>query len=824
MYSVWGYIVQGEDRQGQFAPILRAEYKSNRAFVLRCSVTCFRERIMSRKKTGIMLAGILLLLTACGQDDSGREAEVLEEISPGEISSAVTEAENSPEPEIDRSACDWRDGGWLMDARNGMGGQLYVANYIDNLPYEPEYGYLERDVEARGVWGDIFYIVECFTDLEGADHYYMDLYHGDTGEIAYVPLDIASYVERTDKSILNVDIMSDEEYVCFVQGGMEGQSTELTAVHLGRDGNVLREAALYPGPLEEAMGQAGEQGWWGRPQVDREGNYYVGSAAAGKVLVQDNVNGKSHVLTPFPENRDNPAVFCMKTFDGQPVYEVNYYDGKASMLFTYDGQEQELKQLSLQDYRSFGCGMMTDEGMCYFYNHQKLYSWDLYTGKWNLLLDGSKEDLAKNEGYCYLAIDGAENLMLFDCEEEPGIYILSEQEPSTENYARIVSLTTSCSDLSSAAADFTRKNPAQGLLVEPPERDQQAYRARVMADMTAGKVPDALYVSGEDMEILYEKGLLMDMTGLLPEQVTEQLFPGILECGRIDGKQTGFPLKATIDTMFVNRKVWQEDGWSLADVMELAYCSGELEAVIATAKPPYAARGALENLALQDLGHSPFVDLEAGTCSFDSEQFIELLELCSGCGKIVTQPEDAAAMVEEGRAIAYTGNTDGIIDFGATMRNVGVDYYAVGFPTEEGSGCYWDCDYYLVVSRDTDKWEVINRFLEHIYSLERQRKLELAIRRDVYTKYVETWPETGEVMINQGGGYYIPVATKPDGTDWLEDYLELAERCEPRSRGMEAIVEIVLEEADSFFAGDKDAAAVAGIIQSRVQMYLAERG
>ena len=30
----------------------------------------------------------------------------------------------------------------------------------------------------------------------------------------------------------------------------------------------------------------------------------------------------------------------MKTFDGQPVYEVNYYDGKASMLFTYDGQEQ----------------------------------------------------------------------------------------------------------------------------------------------------------------------------------------------------------------------------------------------------------------------------------------------------------------------------------------------------------------------------------------------------------------------------------------------------------------------------------------------------
>lgn len=67
-----------------------------------------------------------------------------------------------------------------------------------------------------------------------------------------------------------------------------------------------------------------------------------------------------------------------------------------------------------------------------------------------------------------------------------------------------------------------------------------------------------------------------------------------------------------------------------------------------------------------------------------------------------------------------------------------VNYYAAGFPTEEGRGCYGDCDYYLAVSRDTDKWEVINRFLEHIYSLERQRKLELNWRSAV-DKYLLLW-------------------------------------------------------------------------------------
>lgn len=31
-----------------------------------------------------------------------------------------------------------------------------------------------------------------------------------------------------------------------------------------------------------------------------------------------------------------------------------------------------------------------------------------------------------------------------------------------------------------------------------------------------------------------------------------------------------------------------------------------------------------------------------------------------------------------------------------------------------------------------------------------------------------------------------------------------------------------MEEADSFFSGDKDAATVAGIIQNRIELYLQE--
>lgn len=44
-----------------------------------------------------------------------------------------------------------------------------------------------------------------------------------------------------------------------------------------------------------------------------------------------------------------------------------------------------------------------------------------------------------------------------------------------------------------------------------------------------------------------------------------------------------------------------------------------------------------------------------------------------------------------------------------------------------------------------------------------------------------------------------------------------------RTMDTDAIAEIILEESGSCFSGDRDAAAVAHVIQNRVQLYLNER-
>lgn len=64
---------------------------------------------------------------------------------------------------------------------------------------------------------------------------------------------------------------------------------------------------------------------------------------------------------------------------------------------------------------------------------------------------------------------------------------------------------------------------------------------------------------------------------------------------------------------------------------------------------------------------------------------------------------------------------------------------------------------------------------------------------------------------------------KEDGSTILEDYIALLENCVPYPGTYETIESIVWEEAAAYVSGDKSAAEVARIVDSRVQLYLDER-
>ena len=73
-----------------------------------------------------------------------------------------------------------------------------------------------------------------------------------------------------------------------------------------------------------------------------------------------------------------------------------------------------------------------------------------------------------------------------------------------------------------------------------------------------------------------------------------------------------------------------------------------------------------------------------------------------------------------------------------------------------------------------------------------------------------------------GGNTYYLLDSKQDGSSYLEDYLEFIDACVPAPVGTQEIEDIISEETEGYFAGEKDVDRTVEVIQRRVQLYLDE--
>lgn len=241
----------------------------------------------------------------------------------------------------------------------------------------------------------------------------------------------------------------------------------------------------------------------------------------------------------------------------------------------------------------------------------------------------------------------------------------------------------------------------------------------------------------------------------------------------------------------------------------------------------------LYELALADMENTPFLDVTSKKCSYGTAEFEALLELCKRYGKETAGDsnlslEEQRHEMAEGRALAYAFD-GGFLEFGRALAAMGEDYHCVGYPTQGDSGSYFN--FYngcVAVSTGAEHREIIDDFLNYLLDYETQRRYCTDwVRRDVLQdcvkEQVELYGEKAPIPIFvMGEREVIPLTGREDGTSYLPEYLELMEQCIPRKTEWNTVRSIIMEEAAAFFAGDKSAHEVAGIIQNRVQLYLEE--
>lgn len=355
-----------------------------------------------------------------------------------------------------------------------------------------------------------------------------------------------------------------------------------------------------------------------------------------------------------------------------------------------------------------------------------------------------------------------------------------------------------------AAAVYTRTHPGVSVVFKKGEfADRKDTWTRMTMELATGGGADILVVEKNQLGSILDSGLLADMTEFIPDEILEQIYPGILEAGYVDGKLYSLITDARTCTLFADRKVWGEAGWTLDDVIPMLDGTGREFVASASGS---SGEEILRQLLLYDLEYSKFLNLENNTCDFNSEEFQALLMLCK---KLANKSSDTA--------LAYEGAYMTFKDYCKIRSLRGEDYVAVGYPSESGHGSYWSWDYSVVVNGNSENLDVVKDIL--LMLLEQSN-----VKRDTYVdgKVIEDWDGVKYYFLNKDiNNWNYPI--KEDGTPYVDEYIAYLEDCVPFPLEADYIRTIIMEETAPFFNGDKDVKTVCEIIQNRAQLYLDER-
>ncbi len=364
--------------------------------------------------------------------------------------------------------------------------------------------------------------------------------------------------------------------------------------------------------------------------------------------------------------------------------------------------------------------------------------------------------------------------------------------------------------------------------------------SKVYSDITQGKGPDIIIAWREDMSNLIEKGCLLDISGALTEDTKKAVLNSALDYGNIDGKIYLAPSALNTSIMIVPKSVINGDSWTIADLIavieEREKEGSPYEWIALTDSIPCQAADVLD-LFTRCMDSSGFIDWNERTCSFDDPLFVKVLEISKRYNDYagmnppsVSNFGEAAEIVKQGKALALYTGTSSLQSYSDEKERLGPDYKWIGFPCDDGSGKRATYATNMAVNRNTEYALIIKDFINMFYSFDFCAMSLDEIRTDIYNGRIAYSDFYNSYGVQYAGyddqDFFWPLKVKPDGSFYVDEYFDFLQSFEAieldRYNAYLAIEDIVYEEAELFFSGDKTAEEVAKLIQSRVQLMLNE--
>ena len=294
-------------------------------------------------------------------------------------------------------------------------------------------------------------------------------------------------------------------------------------------------------------------------------------------------------------------------------------------------------------------------------------------------------------------------------------------------------------------------------------------------------------------------------------------------------------LVANIDELIGKESiVGDRTSWTMKEMQEMMASMPE-----GTQSIGELTRSDFVQLMMQYCGND-FVDVETGKCNFNTANFVTMLEYARTLPEEFNWDEygddyweEQDSQYRENRTILAecdVSNARYVNDYINGYFGEEISY--IGFPSDTGNGAVVEAGEQYLISASSEHidgaWEFVRYYLTEEYQ---NKVIMFPVNKEIFmerameaTKNPYTTDRNGnkqeyEYKISIGGeSIVLPNMTTEQVRKFIK-FVESIDKCVYYDEDIEAIIN---EEVALFLAGQKSASDVAGIIQSRVEIYVNE--
>lgn len=369
--------------------------------------------------------------------------------------------------------------------------------------------------------------------------------------------------------------------------------------------------------------------------------------------------------------------------------------------------------------------------------------------------------------------------------------------------------------------------------------DWTAGTTQLNNDIITGNMPDILIVGSLPVENYIAKGLIEDIGKMIEgdEELSKiEFVQNVFDAYSVNDKLYYVIPSFNIRTMIGKVSlVGDRSTWTMADMQEMM--AGLPEGT--TLLGDDITRGGFFNTMMQYCG-SDFVDVGTGKCDFDTPGFISLMEFAKNLPQELDDDywnnydwEKYEYQYRENRTVLYQLYIGSLSNLNYQINGyIGEDVSYIGFPTESGMGSVVGInDAYCISSKSANKdaaWEFLRYYLTDEYQdelgwglpVKKARFEQLAKEATEPPYYID---ENGEKQEYPPESYWIngeEIVLPPMSQEQVDKCVNFIYSVNKPIYTSDDIMNIINEEMESFYSGQKSAEEVAKIIQSRAQIYV----